>query len=88
MEEGEDRLLRFKDSKKREMIPLMYSLTAIKKRMGAIVVAPIFSLHALLLRKQSTIARCLGRSFVWRWRYDRTKTSSMSREYSRIAAGH
>ena len=31
MEEGEDRLLRFKDPKKREMIPLMYSLKATKK---------------------------------------------------------
>jgi SAM-dependent methyltransferase len=30
MEEGEDRLFRFKDPKKREMIPLMYSLKATK----------------------------------------------------------
>ena len=31
MEEGEDRFTRFKDVKKREMIPLMYSLKATKK---------------------------------------------------------
>ena len=31
MEESEDRLLRFKEPKKREIIPLMYSLKATKK---------------------------------------------------------
>jgi len=31
MEEGEDRQYRFKDLKKRKMIPLMYSLKATKK---------------------------------------------------------
>jgi hypothetical protein len=32
MEEGEDRLMRFKDLKKRELIPLTFSLKATKKR--------------------------------------------------------
>lgn len=43
---------------------------------------------ALHLRQPSTLARCRGRWFVWRLRYGCTTTSSMSRQYSRIAAGH